>query len=93
MAEKRDYYETLGVNKSADQQTIKKAYRKLAKKYHAKVIAFAEGVTKEANACNKEGIDAFFPILRNVCTLWEAMNPDNARENMTAATEQVFCLL
>lgn len=34
MAEKRDYYETLGVNKSADQQTIKKAYRKLAKKYH-----------------------------------------------------------
>lgn len=66
---------------------------KLAKKYHAKVIAFAEGVTKEANACNKEGIDAFFPILRNVCTLWEAMNPDNARENMTAATEQVFCLL
>ena len=34
MAEKRDYYEVLGVNKSAEQQTIKKAYRKLAKKYH-----------------------------------------------------------
>ena len=34
MAAKRDYYETLGVNKSADASTIKKAYRKLAKKYH-----------------------------------------------------------
>ena len=34
MAEKRDYYEVLGVSKDADQETIKKAYRKLAKKYH-----------------------------------------------------------
>ena len=31
---KRDYYEVLGVDKSADQETIKKAYRKLAVKYH-----------------------------------------------------------
>ena len=31
---KRDYYEVLGVNKNADAATIKKAYRKLAKKYH-----------------------------------------------------------
>lgn len=35
MAEqKRDYYEVLGVDKSADEATIKKAYRNLAKKYH-----------------------------------------------------------
>lgn len=34
MAAKRDYYETLGVNKSADKEAIKRAYRKLAKKYH-----------------------------------------------------------
>ena len=31
---KRDYYEVLGVDKSADQDAIKKAYRKLAVKYH-----------------------------------------------------------
>lgn len=34
MAAKRDYYEVLGVDKSADAEAIKKAYRKLAMKYH-----------------------------------------------------------
>ena len=32
--QKRDYYEVLGIDKTADPATIKKAYRKLAKKYH-----------------------------------------------------------
>ena len=34
MAEKRDYYEVLGVAKDADDAAIKKAYREIAKKYH-----------------------------------------------------------
>ena len=34
MSAKRDYYEVLGVQKNADEAAIKKAYRKLAKKYH-----------------------------------------------------------
>lgn len=34
MADKKDYYEVLGVEKNADEATIKKAYRSLAKKYH-----------------------------------------------------------
>jgi molecular chaperone DnaJ len=34
MAQKRDYYDVLGVNKDASDEDIKKAYRKLAMKYH-----------------------------------------------------------
>ncbi len=34
MADKRDYYEVLGVERNADDDALKKAYRKLAKKYH-----------------------------------------------------------
>ncbi|HJA93027.1 MAG TPA: DnaJ domain-containing protein, partial [Candidatus Eisenbergiella merdipullorum] len=34
MADKRDYYEVLGVDRNADAAAIKRAYRKLAKKYH-----------------------------------------------------------
>lgn len=34
MAEKRDYYDILGIKRDASAETIKKAFRKLAKKYH-----------------------------------------------------------
>ncbi len=66
---------------------------KLAKKHGAKVLAFAGGVTKEAKACNAAGIDAFFPIVRGVTTLEEAMKPGNARQNLIDSVEQVFRLL
>ncbi len=65
----------------------------LAKKYGCKVVAFAGGVTEDAVKCNEEGIDAFFPIVRGVTTLEEAMNTQNARKNMTLCVEQVFRLL
>ncbi len=63
---------------------------KLAKKYGKPVIAFAGGVTKDAKACNDEGIDAFFPIVRGVTTLEEAMNPENAKKNLEDTAEQVL---
>lgn len=66
---------------------------RMAKQYGAKVIAFAGGVTEEAIACNREGIDAFFPIVRGVCTLEEAMLRENARKNVINSAEQVFRLL
>ena len=66
---------------------------KTAKKYGKKVIAFSGSVTKDAIACNQEGIDAFFPILRRIVTLEEAMDADTARENMEDTSEQVFRLI
>ena len=52
MADKRDYYEVLGLDKSADDSAIKKAYRQLAKKYHPDMNpgdAEAEAKFKEVN--------------------------------------------
>lgn len=49
MAQKRDYYEVLGVSKSATDEELKKAYRRLAKKYHP-----------DANLDNKEEAEKNF---------------------------------
>ena len=55
MAEKRDYYEVLGVDKNADDAALKKAYRQLAKKYHPDV----NPGDKEAEAKFKEASEAY----------------------------------
>ena len=55
MAEKRDYYEVLGVDKGADDAAIKKAYRTLAKKYHPDM----NPGDKEAEAKFKEANEAY----------------------------------
>ena len=65
----------------------------IAKKYDKVVLAFSGCATDDAVACNDHGIDAFFSILRNVCTLQEAMDGANARANMIATVEQVFRLI
>ena len=66
---------------------------KLAKKYGKTVIAFAGGVTEDATECNKNGIDAFFPIVRGITTLEEAMDKLNAQNNLAATAEQVMRLM
>lgn len=66
---------------------------RMAKQYGKKVLAFSGCVTEDAVLCNRHGIDAYFPILRSVTTLKEAMAPECAKENLAAAVEQVFRLI
>lgn len=65
----------------------------LAKKYRAKVIAFTGTATEESRKCNEYGVDAYFPIIRDIMTRKEAMNPDRAYANLADTAEQVFRLL
>ena len=65
----------------------------LAKEYGKPVIAFSGAVTREAGLCNQHGIDAFFPIMRSVVSLQEALDPGEARINAADTAEQVFRLI
>ena len=58
MAQKRDYYEVLGVSKTATDDELKKAYRKLAKQYHP-----------DANPNNKEEAEKKFKEI-NEARIW-----------------------
>lgn len=65
----------------------------MAKKYGRKVIAFAGCVTRDARECNNYGIDGYFPTVRGITTLEEAMRKENAIDNIKDTVEQVFRLL
>ena len=64
MAEKRDYYEVLGVQKGATAEDIKKAYRKLALKYHP-----------DRNPDNKEAEEKF----KEAAEAYEVLSDDDKR--------------
>ncbi len=66
---------------------------KLAKAHGKRVIAFAGCVTEDAEALNDCGIDAFFPILRSVVTLREALDKTNAYKNLVGTAYQVLRLI
>ena len=65
---------------------------KLAKSQDIPVIAFAGAVTVGAKACNQAGIDAYFPILRGISTLEEAMEKETAQNNLADTVEQAIRL-
>ncbi len=66
---------------------------KLAKQYGKTVIAFSGCATQDAEVCNAYGIDAFFPILRQVTTQEEAVDSKKAYQNLKDTAYQVFRLL
>ena len=66
---------------------------KLGKKHGAKTVALAGALKDGCEACNDAGIDAYFPIIRRIMTLDEAMDGAIAKVNMTKTAEQVFRLI
>jgi glycerate kinase len=66
---------------------------KAAKRFGKAVVAFCGCLGEGAGAVNGCGIDAYFPILRRVATLEEALDPGNAAANLADTAEQAFRLL
>ncbi|WP_286034529.1 DnaJ domain-containing protein, partial [Megamonas hypermegale] len=66
MSAKRDYYDVLGVSRGADGAAIKKAYRKLAKKYHPDSNTYPKQQT--ASYCMYYSFDE--KIIREVTSLF-----------------------
>ena len=87
MAEsKRDYYEVLGVPKDADDATLKKAYRTLAKKYHP-----------DANPGDQAAADKFKEASEAYSLFWNVTN-SNGTKLLTIActmypTKQAYMVL
>ena len=86
-----------------DKKTTRKLYRKIEQSWQpygsddrihdSDRMGYVGKITVDHASCNQSGIDAFFPILRGVTTLEDAMKPENAKANMADTVEQVFRLL
>lgn len=77
MASKRDYYEVLGVSKGASKDEMKKAYRKLALKYHP-----------DRNQGDEEAENKF----KEAAEAYEVLSDDDKEPDMTASVTQALDL-
>ena len=77
MTKAKDYYEVLGVDKNADDETIKKAYRKLAKKYHP-----------DTNAGNAEAEKKF----KEISEAYAVLSDKGGKTNMKISTKGRYAL-
>lgn len=66
---------------------------RLAKKHGKRVIALAGCIGSGAEACNENGIDAFFSIQTGAISLEDAMRKEIAKENTKRCTEQIMRLI
>ena len=80
MAEKRDYYEVLGVDKNASADEIKSAYRKLAKKYHPDLNPGDPTAAQKMNESN-----AAYDAIKNP----QAHRPQQAQQQVLGANVPV----
>ncbi|RRR05979.1 ArsR/SmtB family transcription factor [Streptococcus pneumoniae] len=83
MATKRDYYEVLGLAKGASDDEIKKAYRKLSKKYHP-------DINKEADAEEKfKEVSEAYEVLSDPTRFRILLLLKEGENNVTAISEQL----
>ena len=73
MGAKRDYYEVLGISRSADKDAIKKAYRKMAKKYHP-----------DSNAGNPDAEEKF----KEVTEAYNVLSDSEKKNSMISSVMQ-----
>ena len=96
MAEKRDYYEVLGIGKNATDAEIKSAYRKLAKKYHPDLNPGdkdAEEKFKEVNEANDVLSDPAKRKRYDYSTRSRLFNPRGSAESGTEIAQKLSGLI
>ena len=66
---------------------------RIAKLYGKPVIAFAGSVREDAEVLHEHGIDAFFPIVREIISPEEAMRPERAKKNLAETVYEVVRII
>ncbi|MHC5227653.1 glycerate kinase family protein [Enterococcus sp. LJL99] len=69
---------------------VPSALAKITKKYEKTLIAIAGSVSDDVGQCNDHGIDAFFPIIRQIASEEKTLNKATTTESIRQTAEQLF---